>query len=176
MPSYTIQRINPQEQFTGKYGTMQVYALEFAEYNGPVMMNQKVATPAPLVGAVLEGEIIRDERGNPKFKKAFNQNQPSTGGGTSSQYKSKDNGEGMAWGNSLTNAVALVVKFSKAKDTMEAVDETLAVATSLFNGRPDATDKTTFSDGTPVPTSPQGADVIPTEVPEGGINLDDIPF
>lgn len=183
---YTLKSVKPAEQFSSQYGLMQVYSVEFHEYNGYVNLNQKASTPAPLVGSQLEGEITRDQRGNPKFKKAYNPAaRPSTGGAvptpTSSDSK-RDNGEGAAWGNSLTNAVTLHAAMIAAKkaDIEGVEDRIVETARYFFENRP-GNDQITkanlgqFSDGTPIP-EPKGEDVIPTDIPEQGVNLDDIPF
>lgn len=180
MPVYTLTSAVPADQFTTQHGTFQVYSVQFAEYNGHVQLNQKVTSPAPVPGTKMEGDITRDSRGNPKFKKTFNPQGPTGGAGPYSPTaprQQKDNGEGMAWGNSLTNAVALTVKFSKAKTVEEATEEALATANALFLSRPGVEKPpvaTEFSDGTPIP-EPKGEEAL-ADIPDGMIDLDAIPF
>jgi len=156
--------------YTGKFGEMFKYAVQLEGVDGAVELSQKPDTPEPKAGDDLNGTIEETQYGK-KFKK---EQAPYKGGGAGNRgYDS----EGMAWGNSLTNAVAVVNAavmsgYKIVKPTPGAIaEEVLAVATKLYVGRPAA--KT--NDAGDPPVSNYTPDQAPTENELTAQGLD-VPF
>lgn len=182
MPQYTVKSVTPREQYTSQYGTFQVYALELQGYNGYVQLSQKADKAAPNPGEVLNGDITRDSRGNPKFKKEYSPAGGSAQGsgrsyGERSAYQPKDEAAIKAmW--AIGQAIALTNPHAKASDPIARLE---SVAKELF----DMVDRVktdpmenVSSDGTAeLPPVEVYDKVITTEeFDRGQINIDDIPF
>ncbi len=105
----------PAGEFTGAYGKMLKYNVMFEGEQSAVELNQKPDTPAPVVGATLEGEIKTDKWGR-KFKKA-QQGYSGSNGKSDPQTQAQ-----IIRQNSLTNAVAFVLGKAQHMDKKEAID------------------------------------------------------
>lgn len=157
---YTIKLVNPwldkangDSLMKDKYGNIQT-SIVLEAY--PSEQMDKAFKEIPEVGKVLYGypEAYTTKAGKERTRfKAVPRPEYSQGGSESGQsstsapaasYKptsgfySKENQEGQAWGNALTNAVALITHNTvpAEKYHMELVKDVLMVARSLFAAHP----------------------------------------
>jgi len=176
MPQYTVKAVQKRDQWSSGHGEFQTYAVQLSDYNGWVVLNQKVTTPAPNVGDVLEGYIAPDNRGNPKFnkqKEGYGQGPQSQGSGQTSSggrsnYVPKDEAAIKAmW--AIGQAVELATALSPGKPVkLEDVEN---AAIELF-----AMVETVKTATEPLPAQEESSDVVLTDIDERGVTLDDIPF
>ena len=150
------------DEWSSQYGQMKTYYLKLDGVNEPIKLNQKDSSPAPQTGQTLNGSIQEDKFGK-KFKKESNFGASNYSANTVS--KTQKNDDGMAWGNALTNAVAVV------KAGLDA-EEVLKVARVLFDGRNEKSE--TKEETKPAPKVEKKDDFNADDLDE--INLDDIPF
>ena len=83
MSSYTVQAVNSNREWEGKFGKMISYDINLQGpegFTGSVELAQKPETPAPQEGGTLEGHIEQGKFG-PKFKKESGQTFKGGGGG-----------------------------------------------------------------------------------------------
>lgn len=170
MSEYKVINAMQTGEFEGSYGKMVKYAVQL-ELDGKIdtaELNQKPDTPAPKAGDMLSG-TIDDTKFGKKFKK---ESKPYSGGG-----RSNFDSDGAAWGNALTNAVAIVqlavsmdYKIMKPTPTTLA-HEALNVAKTLYEGRQgksaEGSDKPPAESYTP--------DQVPTEQENQALGLEE-PF
>lgn len=180
MSNYTILSIQPREVWKSRSSMngqpdMQDYAIQFREHNGWVKLTQKMATPIPAVGSVLDGSIGADNRGNPKFTKA--QNPAFAGGGTAPgggkpSYQPKDEEAIKAM-----FAIKAAIELAKAGDKYADLDLVESNAKALYA----MVDRVKGGDPgqTALPDLPptKNYDNLPTDADlDSPVNLDDIPF
>lgn len=175
MAEYRITGVKKGDQWESSYGTFQSYALALSGLGEPVQLNKKVpVNQEPSVGDVLTGTVEEktSKAGKPYYRfKAETNFQKSNGKGG---YDS----DGMAWGNSLTNAVSVVTQVTKSGDDAYSVArDALEIAKLFFEARPGATAVQTETPRLPVTegSTARKPDVV-ADVPDDEINLDDIPF
>ena len=176
MAEYRITGVKKGDQWESSYGQFQSYALALSGLGEPVQLNKKVpVNKEPEVGDVLTGTVEEktSKAGRPYYKfKAENNFQQKNG-------KSGYDSDGMAWGNSLTNAVSVVTQVTKSGDDAYSVArDALEIAKLFYDARPGATAVTTETPQNQVTMSTfeKKQDVVVTDISDDPINLDDIPF
>lgn len=155
----------------------QTYALALSGLGEPVKLNKVVpVNKEPQVGDVLNGSVEEktSKNGRPYYQfKVESSYQPKSNG------KSYDS-DGMAWGNSLTNAVQIVAQTSKSgADAYSLARDALEIAKLFFESRPGATaviaeTKDNLQQTFGSTAKPQ--DTVVTDISDEPINIDDIPF
>ena len=144
-------------EYTDKFGQKVAYIVQLEGQDEAVEINQKLTTPAPKAGDVLNGTIESTQYGK-KFKKAFNQNAPQAQGhqGGSKQFKADpDSRESIEWQTSLKAAVDVVRDFYglkglpeefKLEDYAREVDSTAVHFKNLINLKPESVKGTVVED------------------------------
>lgn len=175
MAEYRITSIKKGDQWTSDYGTFQSYALALNGIGEPVQLNKKVPVKQePAVGDVLHGTLEEktSKTGRPYYKfKAENNYQPKGKNGYDS--------DGMAWGNSLTNAVSIVTSSSKTgDDAYSQARDALEIAKLFYEARPghSAEVVTETTKATENVNRAFGSTDVVAEVPEEEIDISSIPF
>jgi len=176
MAEYRITGVKKGDQWESSYGTFQSYALALDGLGEPVQLNKKVPVrQEPSIGDVLTGSVEEktSKAGRPyyRFKAENNFQQKSNG--------NKYDSDGMAWGNSLTNAVSVVTQVTKSGDDAYSVArDALEIAKLFFEARPGHTvvNETPQLPVTTGTTAPKKPDVVVEDISDDPINLADIPF
>lgn len=137
MAEYRIQAVAMEvKEYTSKFGDMKNYRVQLSGETDMVNINQKAATPAPLVGDVLNGTIEEGQYGK-KFKKEYN---PSGGPGLRSGGSKPFDSFSMYLSYAKDIAVALLATkegFSEEKYA-ELVGAVAAGGAQLYESRPEA--------------------------------------
>ena len=124
--NYVITKVSPKvDNWESKFGPMVTHYVQLDGFDGPVQINQKTTTAAPVEGQELFGRIESNQHGH-KFKKAQN---PNYSGGNRAPQRHEKNEDGMAWGNALNVAVLALHYGVAAEDLIDTAKE-------IFNARP----------------------------------------
>lgn len=174
MAEYRVLSVKKRDQWESSYGTFQTYALALSGLGEPVQLNKKVPVKQePQVGDVLTGTVEEktSKTGRPYYKfKAENNYQPKGNG------KSYDS-DGMAWGNSLTNAVQIVAQTSKSgADAYSLARDALEIAKLFFDARPGHSAEVVAETKKDNLQATFGSTDTVAEVPDEEIDLSSIPF
>lgn len=136
---YLVKDVKVGDQWSNSYGTFQSIALALEGIGEPVNINRKLNEDGTYKeiskGEELFGELEEktSKNGRPYFK--FKTVKPEGQSGGRSYGKSKEELDGLAWGNALTNATQLVVNYGGSIELEEAIERTISTAEQLVEGR-----------------------------------------
>jgi hypothetical protein len=177
---YSVLKANEWKGHLDQRGN-QIWYLEIEGQEGKRIRTSKKPGNVPATGLVYGELLMNDDGQGGYFKYAPKDQWPNQSGSpqaatpsTAPSAPAKDQ-EGMAWGNSLNNAVAFVVGTKGPNGTMEQV---LEVANYFFKNRGASTPVQVAPavDLPPVENYGEGDFIIEDLEDDSKINLDDIPF
>lgn len=138
--TYKVTSVKVGDQWSNSYGTFQSIAMALEGVGEPVNINRKVNEDGTYKeiseGDELYGDLeLKTGKSGKEYYKFKSVKPEGFGGGGKKYGKSKEELDGLAWGNALTNATQLVINHGQAEDLEDAINKVIGTAELLVEGR-----------------------------------------